>query len=258
MLHAVIVGVNKYADPEIPDLNFAAQDASTLADLCRKSRFADDIVTQCLIDEDATRSAILHLIGTELAFQTGRDDTILFFFAGHGSPETAPGTINASRFLACHDTGREQLFATGIDVSSDLVRVAKRLPAGLIIFILDACFSGYSGGRGFVGPTLESYRRERRAGLRLSSIDLGTGVVYMAAAADTEVAWEDNKFSHGVFSYYLFEQLTSVGSEGTIGLATLYDRVYSNVLSYSSHRQHPVLWGNVTGARFPLLGQGEV
>lgn len=253
MLYVVAVGINRYADPSIPDLTFAADDARMLAGICARSRHAEEIAIHSLTDEEATRDNVLHVIGTELASLASPSDIVLFYFAGHGSPEVISNSVTATRFLACHDTYRERLFSSGIDIGADLVRAAQRVQASLIVFLLDACFSGYSGGRGFLGPTLESFRRERRAGLKLADLELGTGIAYMGAATDTEVAWEDERLGHGIFSYYVFEELMNSDATGKVGLATFYDRVYTQVRLFSNNTQHPVLWGTVTGAGLPLL-----
>jgi uncharacterized caspase-like protein len=257
MLHAVVVGVDAYQDPSIPNLRFAVRDARALAVLCQESSHASEISVHLLTDEDATRERVLHLIGTDLAREVNSQDLVLIYFAGHGSPETARGVITAERFLACYDTFRERLFATAIDVNADLMRAVARLRGKLVVVILDACFSGYSGGRGFVGPDFEAYRRERRAGLRLGDLEFGSGTAYMAAATDSEVAWEDERLGHGIFSYYILEQLRASNESPMVGLATLYDRVYAEVRLFSRNRQHPVLWGSVTGASLPILNQGQ-
>jgi uncharacterized caspase-like protein len=254
-LHAVVVGVDRYADPDIPNLRFAAKDARDLAALLRESAFADGVDTYLLTNADATRARVLHLVGTVLARFASADDVLLFYFAGHGSPEVAGGRSTASRFLVCHDTLRAGLFTTGIDVTVDLVRVAGRTSARLVMFVLDACFSGYSGGRGIVGAEMETYRDEHRPGLRLADLDLGSGVAYLSAASDTEVAWENEDLGHGVFSYYFLSELATDGPSA-VGLATLYDRVHAQVRSFTKHRQNPVLWGNLTGAALPRLGTG--
>jgi uncharacterized caspase-like protein len=254
-LHAVLVGVSSYADSSIPDLRFAAGDARALSDAFHASIHSADASIHLLTDEDATREEIMHLVGTTLPRRATSDDLVLFYFAGHGSPETEPGMATASRFLACHDTRRNALFATAIDVTTDLTRAAQRLRAKLVIFMLDACFSGYSGGRSFVGPALEAYRRERRPGLRLADVELGSGVVFLGASTDTEVAWEDERLGHGIFTYYVLSGLTDAGTSGSIGLGTLYDLVHAQVISFSRNRQHPVLWGNVSGASLPRLSR---
>jgi uncharacterized caspase-like protein len=252
-LHAVIVGVDEYADAGIPSLRFAVQDARDFAALLCESAYADGVDTYLLTNAEATRRRVLHLVGTELARAAESDDALLFYFAGHGSPEVAGGVPTASRFLVCHDTERDGLFSTGIDVTVDLVRVARRSAARLVIFLLDACFSGYSGGRGIIGAELERYREDHRPGVRLADLDLGRGVAYLSAATDSEVAFEHPDLGHGVFSYYLLDELAMAGNP-MIGLATLYDKVHDKVRSYTKNRQHPVLWGNVTGAALPRLG----
>lgn len=164
MLYAVIVGIDKYRDSSIPNLQFAAADAVELAHLCKESHYAADIDVQLITNGDATRGHILHTLGTEVARRATARDVILVYFACHGSPETIKGITSASRFLACHDTFKHDLFSSGIDIGVDLIRVVERFRSRLTVFVLDACFSGFSGGRGFAGPVFETYRKERRAG----------------------------------------------------------------------------------------------
>lgn len=252
--HAILIGINSYADPSIPALRFARQDAEALGALLAGGELGKDVTLHLLLDREATRGRILHLIGVDVAQRAGPDDIVLFYFAGHGSPELLPGLDELSRFLICNDTMRESLFSSAIDVGTDLTRLAARLPARLVLFVIDACFSGYGGGRGIVGPVLEEQRRLHRPARRLADLALGSGVVYMSACGDDEVAAEDGMFGHGVFTHYLLRELQAPGQSGTIGLPTLYDLLFRQVHTYTGGRQNPVLWGNkVRGASLPRL-----
>jgi len=254
-LHAILVGVNSYRDSSIPALRFARPDAQVLATLLGNSNLGIDTTVELLLDADATRASVMDLVGVDVPPRVSPDDTVLFYFAGHGSPELLPNLRVVSRFLICSDTTRGSLLSSAIDIEADLARLAARLPARLVLFIIDACFSGYGGGRGIAGPNLEEQRRLRRPAPQLADLALGSGVIYLAACGDDEVAGEDPILGHGVFTYHLLEQLGAPGQSGTIGLPTLYDLVFTQVHSYSSGRQNPVLWGNVKGARLPRLAQ---
>ncbi len=253
--HAVLVGINSYADPTIPALRFACADARVFGTLLTESASSADITVHTLLDRDATRSNVLRLVGVDIAQRVKSDDIVLFFFAGHGSPEVYPGLDTLSRFLICADTERESLLSGAIDIQADLTRLAARLQARLVLFIIDACFSGYGGGRGICGPIIAERRSLHRPAARLADLALGSGVVYLAACGDDEVAGEDDTLGHGVFTYYLLRQLSDAGQSQTIGLPTLYDLVFRQVHGYSAGRQNPLLWGNVKGAGLPRLGR---
>jgi uncharacterized caspase-like protein len=252
-LHALVVGIDHYADPSIGDLAFAKRDAVALTDLLRSSNHHRSTQVHALLDEQATREAIIGLLGTKLPMTVSEDDVVLFFFAGHGMPELTSGVDELSRYLVCHDTQRSALLATSIDIGADFPRLMRRLRAKVVIFVIDACFSGYSGGRGIVGPRFAEYRQANRPAVHLADLPLGEGMVTIAAANDDEVAWETAELGHGVFSYFFLRELAR-REAGTVGVATLYDSVYRHVREFSKGRQNPVLRGRVAGAAFPLLG----
>jgi uncharacterized caspase-like protein len=254
-LYAVLVGVDSYQDPSIPELRFACQDAHDLRSLLAGSDIGPEITAHLLLNRSATRAKILHTIGVDIPKKLDRDDLVLFYFAGHGSPELLPGQECLSRFLICNDTVRESLLATAIDIDADLARLAVRLRARLVLFVIDACFSGYGGGRGIVGPLFEEHRRRNRPALRLADLEIGSGTVYLSACGDDEVAAENSLLGHGVFTYHLLQQLGATGHAPTIGLAELYDLVFKQVHAYSAGRQNPSLWGSVKGGSLPRLAR---
>jgi uncharacterized caspase-like protein len=253
-LHAVLIGIDSYADGSIPALRFAGADARAFGTLLTDSALGADVTVHTLLDGDATRVNVLQLVGVEVAQQVKPEDIFLFFFAGHGSPEIYPGLDKLSRFLVCADTRAESLLPGAIDVKSDLARVAARIQARLVLFIIDACFSGYGGGRGICGPQLAEQRRRHRPSGRLADLSLGSGSIFLTACGNDEVAAESDALGHGIFTYYILQQLNGSGAPSTIGLPTLYDLVYRQVHGYTAGRQNPMLWGNVKGASLPRLG----
>src|SRR6185312_14508477 len=86
--HAVVIGINQYNDPGIPQLQFARADAEAMHSVLvdpAVGRFRPENVV-LLVDENATERRIRSEIGTRLPRRAGPDDAVFVYFAGHGAP----------------------------------------------------------------------------------------------------------------------------------------------------------------------------
>jgi uncharacterized caspase-like protein len=267
MLHAVVVGVDHYRDPTIKDLCYAAADATAVAGLLNRIETqARDV--RVLLNEKATRRQVMTAIGEDLPRAVRDDDVVLLYFAGHGTPETEGGPDDVSRYLVTHDTEFESIYATGIDLERDVWRWFERLTRPrLVLLVIDACFSGRAGGRTFEGPRLRRLRETFRdvAPAALDDLHLGEGRLMLSACDDTEVAWEEGRLGHGVFTHFLLRgpnplpgtatapaALAQAGRR-TIGIHALYDWLATEVRAHTAGRQTPVLNGRSAHARLPYL-----
>jgi uncharacterized caspase-like protein len=259
MLHAILVGINKYKDPNIRDLSFARNDAEVFGKLLEERIHPSERKIRLLLDQDATKRKIMTSIGEDLPRSVGKDDVVLLYFSGHGSPETDGSPDEISRYLITHDTEYENIYATGIDMERELPRWFERInESKLILMFVDSCFSGRAGGRTFEGPNLNAKRSSFRdvSPVKLSELDLGEGRLMIAACDDDQVAREMGELKHGVFTYYLLQKLQQpVSSEKTISLNGLYDDVAESVKKHTNGRQIPIINGRSRVARFPLLGK---
>jgi len=123
------IGVNRYLDRNIRDLNGAGRDAIALWAL-----FSDtmpEIDARLLINADANVNGIRQALRETLENATP-DDTVILFFSGHGSHDHR---------LTAHDTSLGDLENTTIPMQelADLFKVSN---AKAILCILDCCFSG--------------------------------------------------------------------------------------------------------------------
>lgn len=255
-LHILTVGVNRYGDHRIGDLKFACQDALAFAELFRSRIVEEDRSIRMLLDEEATRANVLDVAGVQLAKEAEKDDVVLILFACHGTPEVASGVDEVARYLALHDTERARIFATALDMEQDLVRLIERLEAGLVVVFLDTCFSGRAGGRTFEGPRLQAsaHRASSRSLRRMEEMELGKGRLILSSCNQDQVAREDAKIGHGVFTHYLLEELRSPPEGRTeIGVGSLYERIAQKVHQHTSGQQTPTMNGRAERAKLPLL-----
>lgn len=86
---ALIIGINKYQDKDIRNLEGCIKDSENIYKFLTESLHANPRHIRHLRDAEATRNGILstfeeHLINNQ---EIDENDTIIFYFAGHGSYE---------------------------------------------------------------------------------------------------------------------------------------------------------------------------
>ncbi|MCE7939824.1 MAG: caspase family protein, partial [Chloroflexi bacterium CFX6] len=167
-VHALLVGIDAYASPQVPPLGGCVNDVDAMAQLL-EHRFGvppENIVR--LTDGAATRAAILdafetHLIGAAAAWSAAGSPepspAFLFHYSGHGSQALDPtGTEpdGLDETLVAHDSRLPDVF----DVKDwELAARIEKLTAltDNVTIVLDACHSG-SGTRAIA----EGVARTRR------------------------------------------------------------------------------------------------
>ena len=252
--HAVIVGVNRYADPRIRDLSYARADAEELAAiLCDPGLggFLEENVT-LLVDEDATRRSIVSAVGTHLSRSASPDDLVCVFFAGHGATDPDPSRQSLdglAKYLLPHDADLDDLFSSAVPMQ-DVERFFSRIAARQIIFFLDACYSG--------GADTFATRSVLTPDFLHRLAEGGEGRLVMTSCRPNEVSLEDARFGggHGLYSHYLLKGLrgeADAGGDGLVTLDELYDYLHKNVSAHARRvggSMSPIRTGTAQGDIF--------
>lgn len=250
MFHAVIVGINHYADEKIRDLEFARSDAEALAALLNERVDGNRQVT-LLVDERATKACITRLMTEELPRLVRPEDDLLLYFAGHGSPDVDASCGEPSIHAVTHDTDYKLLAATAINLVSELSAWVRRLEARSTSVVLDASFNGGAGGRTFEGPGLWSGPRTRRLDrVSLNRLAFGSRAALLTACSDKEGANEEPSYCHGVFTHHLLEVLAQA-PVGPVSLGAIHETVAGAVQFATNGAQNPAL--HAPRAGLPLL-----
>jgi len=234
------IGVNRYLDRNIRDLNGAGRDAIALWAL-----FSDtipEIDARLLINADANVHSIRQALRETLENATS-DDTVIVFFSGHGSPDHR---------LTAHDTSLVDLPNTTIPMQ-ELADLFKACQAKSILCILDCCFSG-----GAPAKVLETSPIPRALGNPLQSL-LGTGRMILAASNFDQPSYELPSTGHGVLTKALLDTLQS--TEDTVNLLTAMNTVMELVRTEAARigvEQTPVLLNHIEGGLvLPSLKPGK-
>lgn len=156
-LYALVVGINEYRYPVFP-LYGCVHDAQAVAEyLNSQSDF--EVQLQLLLNEKATRQNIIETFIQHLG-QAQPNDTVVFYFSGHGAQEAADSSIwrfesdQKLEGLVCYDsipneTGPFRLLADKelrylIRQVTHGIMGSGQKPAGLphVVTIFDCCHSG--------------------------------------------------------------------------------------------------------------------
>ncbi|WP_406698892.1 caspase family protein [Singulisphaera sp. Ch08] len=146
--HALLIGVETYWDNELlPDIAYAEADISAMRKALVRLGYREENITR-LVGEEATKAAIEEHVRILVETRLEADDTLLFFFVGHGL------AVKRANFLLCWDTRYQDLRGTGIDLSS-LIREFRRSPGTHIQLYLDCTRGEFANAPRMSEATLE-------------------------------------------------------------------------------------------------------
>lgn len=133
---ALIVGVDRFADPKIQSTRFAGGAATNLHAVLKDpgvGRFVPDHAIK-LIDASATRETIIKWLTTDGISQKALPaDLIVVLFAG----KIVPSTDHSDAIFVPFDGDSKQLASTGVPLKATLVDLHSRTQCKNIICILD-------------------------------------------------------------------------------------------------------------------------
>lgn len=253
-VHALLVGINKYAKPEF-ELRGCVNDVQ-LAEQALKDRVAPgDLVVETLLDAQATRTEVIDTFRSHLG-RLGPGDTALFWYSGHGSTAPLPAEIwyaessGMCQTLVCHDSraGASDLYDKELGVlAAEVVATGARL-----VTIVDACHSR-SAMRDIPADGLVNRlapASDTAPELRDLLPELGAAGVQPGQQLEGHVAFaacdewsqaKERKFGddwHGLFSQALGTALARLGPQATYRQVFNYARCHVEARAF---RQLPAL-----------------
>ncbi len=190
---ALIVGIDSYKSA--PPLSYAVSDAKEFREvLVEELGFPADNVL-CLVDEEATKDAILRSFLQFTQDSIDIDERILVFYAGHGHTRT--GVRGEVGYLVPYDADMAE--PSSLIRWDEFTRNAELIRAKHMLFIMDACYGGLALQRS-LGPGTTRFLKDML--LRY------TRQVLTAGKADEVVADSGGPIpDHSVFTGHLINGL---------------------------------------------------
>ncbi len=243
---AVVIGVNSY--PHVRRLKYAVNDAMAFCNhLVEYNQVPKENVI-LLLDEEANLTRLRSALGVYLKNKASKDDMVIVYFAGHGATEreaTSPDGDGLEKYLLPYDVDPKELYATAMPME-EISRLFSRIRSDRLVFIVDTCYSGASGGRTISVADL-------RAGISdgfLDRITGGKGKIILTASGANEVSAESDELQHGIFTHFFIKGLQGQADSDGDGLITvdeIYTYVSKQVPQATNQEQHPVKKGIVEG-----------
>jgi hypothetical protein len=243
---AVVIGIDAYQ--HIPPLKYAINDAKAFYQhLVNRTQIPSENVT-LLLDREASLSRLRSTLGTQLKNKAGKEDMVILYFAGHGATETdvmSPDGDGLEKYLLPVDADPKDLYASALPMR-EISHILQRIRSERLVFIIDSCYSGASGGRTLRTDGTRASISDRF----LDRIASGKGTIILTASGANEVSAEKDELRHGVFTYFLLDGLggkADMDRDGQITVDEAYDYVSRNVPKATGQEQHPVKKGAVEG-----------
>jgi TPR repeat protein len=145
--YVVAIGIDHYEN--WPILSTAVSDATGFAKLLT-SKFGFEYAVEPLTEKNATREAIISLIDDDLRNRLKPEDSLVIFFAGHGTTRSDKigDQTRSVGFIVPVDaraSGTNEHWSDYLNVE-ELLRTISSLPAAHILVVLDSCHSGMALG----------------------------------------------------------------------------------------------------------------
>ncbi len=240
---AVIIGISKYKDPNIPP-TFCANNARALYDLLiDKAGFISGETIKLLVDEEATKAKIEEAIYGWLGQKAKEEDLVIIYYSGHGFP--LPDADGDEKQRDQDDIYDECLSTYDMMIDNPIKAIPddifgywlRRIRSRKIILFIDSCFSGGAA---------QSLSLPIGGALSAKSEEIGKGVVsdlerdgtfVLTASMDDEEAWQSRSLGESVFSHYLIEALRGGADaegnwDGEISIGEVKDYVFKYVPEY--------------------------
>ncbi|WP_298918907.1 caspase family protein [uncultured Roseobacter sp.] len=218
---AIVIGMDRFKDPELEDLSYARNDATALHNLLQ-GETGEQFDHVELITKGNHMAALTRI--EEITAGTRRDDLVLVYYAGHGLVR------NQKLHLAFADTRAGLVHSTAMKYGN-LLDVIEQAPARARLVILDCCYAGAAGEEAPRSALGEQLKMELGASSR---------TLVMTSATSTQVAREEQGYRHGVFTKHLLDGLKGAADrngDGSVDTRELFD--YLEEQMQAEHLQKP-------------------
>jgi hypothetical protein len=252
--YALIIGISKYRDPQVPQLKYAAADAKAFYDFLRSERAGLGGVPRenikILLNEQATYEAMRKALRDWLKVPT-EDDVVYLYFAGHGGQDP---DRRSDFYLLPYNADADNIASTGYPMD-ELNKDVKRISARQVVLLTDACHSGAITGDQNTRSAFSLNDINRVFAEQLEQSHGGS--VVFTASEGSQLSQEGEQWGggHGVFTYHVIEALKGYADDnrdGIVSLGEMLEYTRTHVLRDTRNAQAPFIQGTTFDRNWPM------
>lgn len=246
--YAVLVGIDRYERPDITPLRCAVADAHALAGAFRElhyDRVFEMTANDAASDDYPNRVNVLFRLDW-LRERVKPEDTVVFFFSGHGVQQEDKTLKEPPVFLLTKESDARSLvtLTNSACPASEITRVLNQMQARRILVVYDACRSNVRADRG-----ADDNRLSQQVAQKLTPVrnDSRSCLVTLFSCSPGQRAYEGG--SHGYFTACL---LKGMSGQPPVTLQALLDylpKAVSTAADENNHEQTP--YWSVSGSLPP-------
>lgn len=201
--YCVIIANEHYED--VPVVDYASRDGEIFKEYCMKTLGIPEKQIRTYIDASYTDiKRALNWMKT-MADITEGNSKMIFYYAGHGIPNEKDKTA----YLIPTDGFPKDV--TTCFKLSELYGMLGKLKTKSVTVLLDACFSGVERG------STQALVAARGVAIKPKTEVLTGNMVVFSATSDDETALAYQSKRHGMFTYFLLDQLKQTKGKATFG-----------------------------------------
>ena len=211
--YCVIIANENYED--VPNVNYASRDGEIFKEYCIKTLGIPEKQVRSFINASYTDiKRAINWMETMADISAG-NSKMIFYYAGHGIPSEKDKTA----YLIPTD-GFPKDISTCFKLSELYGRLGK-LKTKNVTVLLDACFSGVQRGSN------QALVAARGVAIKPKNEVLSGNMIVFSAASDDETALSYESKYHGMFTYFLLDQLKK--SKGNANLGEMFTTITREV-----------------------------
>ncbi len=225
--YCVIIANEKYED--VSSVDYASRDGEIFKEYCIKTLGIPEKQIRAFINASYTDiKRALNWMETMANISEG-NSKMIFYYAGHGIPSEKDKTA----YLIPTD-GFPKDVTTCFKLSELYSRLGK-LNTKNVTVLLDACFSGVQRGSN------QALVAARGVAIKPKNEVLSGNMIVFSAASDDETALSYEQKHHGMFTYFLLDQLKKSKGKATLGemFTTVTQEVKKNSMLENDKLQTP-------------------
>jgi len=240
---AVVVGIRDYKNPNIPDVDYALNDASIMKDYLKNILGYSE--GNIIYLENPSKGELEAVFGTHsnpkgklYNYVRPGESNIFVYYSGHGAPDID----EKKAYLVPYDGDPSYISINGFSLNI-LFENISAIPARKKTIVIDACFSGNTP-KGMLLKGISPLTVVPVISKGYENLNIIT------AGKEGEVAGWYSEKRHGIFTYFFLKGIrgeADVNNDGVLTYGELADYLEENVPYYSRRlhgiEQHPVFTG---------------